>query len=248
MTTWICPSCNASMTVKPALVGLSRACVSCGTDSIVTDSAAKDLPQRTSPQDPEPDRQWYIRTGVRDISGPLTIGEVNELLERQKVTLNDGLRRGESGPFRCIHTYPEVSHSKPIRGAKLRGKFPVVSSERINQPGFVVERHLPIVFSRRVYGINLVAEMIVGVTDLVGGRSGRMEEAFANIESELLSEIRGQAGRSGAHAVVCFRVQFGNLTRGNTFMIYGSAQGTPVVLKPDTSTDRESDDGIELDE
>lgn len=40
MPTWICPECNASMTVKPALIGQIKPCAGCGVESEVTDAAA----------------------------------------------------------------------------------------------------------------------------------------------------------------------------------------------------------------
>ena len=40
MPTWICPECNASMTVKASLVGQVRPCAGCGAESEITDADA----------------------------------------------------------------------------------------------------------------------------------------------------------------------------------------------------------------
>ena len=40
MATWICPFCEARMTVKPGLVGQTKACVKCEMESEITDADA----------------------------------------------------------------------------------------------------------------------------------------------------------------------------------------------------------------
>lgn len=58
MPTWICPFCEAEMTVKPQLVGQVRACPKCEQESTITDAAVPAparLPPRQSRQpDPQP--------------------------------------------------------------------------------------------------------------------------------------------------------------------------------------------------
>lgn len=70
MASWICPFCEAAMTVKPQLVGLVRPCPKCGQESIVAD-AADPAPAALPPR--------QSRLGTRpavDASTAVTLGNV----------------------------------------------------------------------------------------------------------------------------------------------------------------------------
>lgn len=63
MATWICPFCEARMTVKPQLIGETRACAKCEQPSKITDADAEpeaaeppDLPFETSTPKPRKGR------------------------------------------------------------------------------------------------------------------------------------------------------------------------------------------------
>lgn len=47
MPNWTCPFCDASMTVKQSLVGLTRPCAKCGQESIISDADAPPVAQAT---------------------------------------------------------------------------------------------------------------------------------------------------------------------------------------------------------
>lgn len=110
--------------------------------------------------------------------------------------------------------------------------IPVVGTETLTSAGFEIVQHKPIVFSRRVYGINVLAEAMISVKDMLGGRSERLEKAIAHIQRELWDDIRTQAIRSGANAVVRFDCHISNLSSSGTTVLCGVAHGTPVVIRP----------------
>ena len=100
-------------------------------------------------------------------------------------------------------------------------------------PGWKVERTLPLVTARRVFGMNAGRDFLMQVRDLVGGRSATAEDALEMLEKDLFHELKTKAARSGAFGIVAVAIQFGEISGGGkSQMFYATAQGTPVVLAP----------------
>lgn len=92
MPRWICPSCNATMTVKPSHIGQTAACVSCGKKSEVTDSdAIANMLQDDPPAEVRPPG-WVPPRGesVCDLAKGMLMTAVFLMVAGGVLTLNRG--------------------------------------------------------------------------------------------------------------------------------------------------------------
>lgn len=105
-------------------------------------------------------------------------------------------------------------------------RIPVYTTDKVAD--FAAVEYLPVVASRRVYGINLLTESWNEGYDWIGGRVPGYERVLNDIERELLYDLSMAAENIGANAVVSCQMQFGEFTGKGVFMIWGAARGTPI--------------------
>lgn len=225
---WVCPFCDRRFKIKRGSVW--TACPDCQKLPTLKCNAAA---QRRVPAT----EQWFVQLAFEPVPrGPLTIGEVRDLFQCGTLGFADFAQNGPDGMMRSVSTFPELVAYCSIPDT------PVFTTESGIIPGCEITQHLSVVFARRVYGINVFADIFISTADLVGGRSQRAEQAIADIENELLEDIRRQANAVGANGVVGFRMEMGNLAGGSSFMMYGFAQGTPVVFSSTESDESQFDE------
>ncbi|MES2788801.1 MAG: heavy metal-binding domain-containing protein [Planctomycetota bacterium] len=213
---WICPLCDRKF--KIAVGSKWTACPDCQKRPVLKRNAA--VQRRATVTE-----QWFIQLASEPESrGPLTLEEVRDLYRRGTLSQVDFAQNGADGMLRLVSTFPELVAYCSVPD------IPVFTTETACQPGMEITQHLSVVFARRIYGINLFGDLTIAVADLLGGRSKRAEQAIVNIEAELLADVRRQANAVGANGIVGLRVEMGNLSGGNSQMLYGFAHGTPVVF------------------
>lgn len=80
-------------------------------------------------------------------------------------------------------------------------------------------------------GVNIFKDIFSGVRDIVGGRSKAMESELNKAKDLLMNEIKEEALRINANAIIGLKVDFEDIgkTSGNAFMLLGT--GTAVVLE-----------------
>ena len=99
-------------------------------------------------------------------------------------------------------------------------------------PGREIVTSRGIVCGEAILGANILRDIVAGVTDIVGGRSGVYESKIKEARSIALQDMAGEAEALGADAVVGVDIDYE--TVGGTMMMV-TASGTAVVLKPLTS-------------
>ncbi len=97
--------------------------------------------------------------------------------------------------------------------------------------GREIDRYLGIVFGDAVLGVNVFKDLLGGLRDLVGGRSGTYERELGAARDAALSNLTEQARAAGADAVVGIDIDY-EVLGSNNGMLMVSASGTAVVLKP----------------
>ncbi len=93
-----------------------------------------------------------------------------------------------------------------------------------------VEAYLGIVFGEAIVGANLFRDLFAQVRDIVGGRSGAYEAELRRAREMALEEMKEEARRLGADAVIGIDVDYEVLGSGNS-MLMVTASGTAVRLK-----------------
>lgn len=96
--------------------------------------------------------------------------------------------------------------------------------------GHKITRYIGLVTGESIIGANIVKDIFASITDIVGGRSGSYERVLREAKDNALAEIRENASRMGANAVVGIDLDYETL--GNTgSMLMVSASGTAVYYE-----------------
>jgi uncharacterized protein YbjQ (UPF0145 family) len=105
---------------------------------------------------------------------------------------------------------------------------PVVTTPMLVVEGHRMAKMCPALTAVRCYGTGFLQSLSANVRDLVGGRATVIEQGLAKMITELRNEISATAAAQGAHAVLSFHVEFGQL---DSKVYYAVATGTPVILE-----------------
>lgn len=87
-----------------------------------------------------------------------------------------------------------------------------------------------IVFGEVVAGVNFVKDMVAGLSNFFGGRSGTYEDELINAREQAIVEMMKRANSMGANAIVGVDVDYEVLGADNG-MLMVSVSGTAVVCK-----------------
>ena len=84
-----------------------------------------------------------------------------------------------------------------------------------------------IVFGEVISGVNMVKDMMAGLTNIFGGRSNTYETELINARQNALREMEERAAQLGANAVVGVDIDYDVLGADNG-MLMVTASGTAV--------------------
>lgn len=96
--------------------------------------------------------------------------------------------------------------------------------------GREVDRYLGVVFGDAVLGVNMFKDLLGGLRDMVGGRSGTYERELGAARDTALANLTEQARAVGADAVIGIDFDY-EVLGSNNGMLMVSASGTAVTLK-----------------
>jgi len=102
---------------------------------------------------------------------------------------------------------------------------PTIEGRRIAQ-------YLGLVSGEAILGANIFKDLLAGIRDIVGGRSGAYEEELRKAKQIAIDEMVEQARALGANAVVGVDLDYETIgigSGGNMLMV--SASGTAVVVE-----------------
>ena len=122
--------------------------------------------------------------------------------------------------------YDEVfgkDKAEPIANTKL------VTTHSV--PGREIQQALGIVSAECVLGINVFRDMLGGLRDFIGGRSGTHQKALREARETCLRELAQEAGALGADAVVGVDLDYSEISGGGKGMVLLVASGTAVRLR-----------------
>ncbi len=96
-----------------------------------------------------------------------------------------------------------------------------------NIEGQRIIEYLGLVTGEAIMGANVVRDIFASITDIVGGRSGAYESKLGHARRVALDEMREQARRLGADAVVGIDLDYEVIRDG---MLMVAASGTAVKI------------------
>jgi len=106
----------------------------------------------------------------------------------------------------------------------------MITSTTPTLEGRRIVRYVGIASGEAIVGANIVRDLFASVRDIVGGRAGSYENVLANARETALTEMRENAERMGANAVVGVDLDYETLGTGGS-MLMVCASGTAVVIE-----------------
>lgn len=95
-----------------------------------------------------------------------------------------------------------------------------------------ITKYLGLVGGEAILGANIFKDFFASIRDIVGGRSAAYEQELRKAKEIALAEMKEQAKRFGANAVVGVDLDYETLGSGQGGnMIMVSANGTAVVVE-----------------
>lgn len=108
--------------------------------------------------------------------------------------------------------------------------LPVLTIQTV--PGHEIADALDVVSAQCAYGMNIFKDIMAGLVDVTGGRSGMVQNTLRDARLAVLAELRREAFHLGADAVVGVDLDFSEFSGGGKSMLFVVATGTAVRLKP----------------
>ena len=130
---------------------------------------------------------------------------------------------------KCPHC--QASVQMPIAKSQQRViDFVVTTTPSID--GVNITEYLGIVSSQVILGVNIMRDLLAGLSDTFGGRSGAYEKALEDARGNAIEEMKKRALHLNADAVVGVRLDSEVLGQNNG-MLMVIASGTAVKLQAD---------------
>ena len=95
--------------------------------------------------------------------------------------------------------------------------------------GRPIRDYLGIVTGEVIVGANIFKDIFAGIRDIVGGRAGAYESTVRDARNQAFDELRAEAGRLGANAVVGIDIDYEVVGQGGS-MLMVSVSGTAVRI------------------
>lgn len=92
-----------------------------------------------------------------------------------------------------------------------------------------IVKYIGLVSGEAIIGANIVKDFFAGIRDIVGGRAGMYEESLRDAKNIAVDEMKEQAARLGANAVIGVDLDYETVGNGSMLMV--SASGTAIVYE-----------------
>ena len=98
-------------------------------------------------------------------------------------------------------------------------------------PDREIKEVVNIISAEVAVGMNVFKDIFSKVRDFVGGRAGSVQDTLRDIRNQALDELREEASRVGADAVIGIDLDYSEFSGGGRSMLFLVANGTAVKLK-----------------
>lgn len=97
--------------------------------------------------------------------------------------------------------------------------------------GYRVTKTVDIITAEYVGGVNVLRDILTNWTDFLGGRSGTLQNELRTARETCLSNLKLEADRIGANAVIGVDLDYSEISGGGKSMLFLVASGTAVVVE-----------------
>jgi uncharacterized protein YbjQ (UPF0145 family) len=99
-----------------------------------------------------------------------------------------------------------------------------------------ISKRLEIITAEAVVGMNIFQDIGSALRDIVGGRNATYQTKLREARHVVLDELRHEAHRIGADAVVAVDLDYSEISGGGKSMLFLVASGTAVRLDRDAES------------
>jgi uncharacterized protein YbjQ (UPF0145 family) len=100
-----------------------------------------------------------------------------------------------------------------------------------NIEGKKITAYKGLVSGEAILGANLFKDLFASITDVIGGRSGAYEKELRKAKDIALEEMKAEARKLGANAVIAIDLDYETIGSGGGNMLMVSASGTAVIFE-----------------
>ena len=112
----------------------------------------------------------------------------------------------------------------------------IILTTETNTKDLEIEERLGVISSESALGMNMFRDIFTNVRDLVGGQSVSTQKILKDLKSTAFQDIREQAYKLGADAVVAIDLDYSEFSGSGRSMLFLVATGTAVKLKEENAT------------
>jgi uncharacterized protein YbjQ (UPF0145 family) len=102
-------------------------------------------------------------------------------------------------------------------------------------PPYAIGARLGVVVAERVVGINILKDIAVGFSDLIGRSSNTLQGEMSKARKDVIADLKGQAASMGAHGLIAFNLTYSPFEGKNTMMIMVAGWATAVTFTEETA-------------
>jgi uncharacterized protein YbjQ (UPF0145 family) len=114
----------------------------------------------------------------------------------------------------------------------LRAKLDAIMlSTETAAPDLKIAARLGIVTAECAFGMNLFKDIFAVGRDIFGGRSASIQTALKDARNTALDELRLEASKLGANAVIAVDLDYSEISGGGKSMLFLVATGTAVRVE-----------------
>jgi uncharacterized protein YbjQ (UPF0145 family) len=128
----------------------------------------------------------------------------------------------ENRDFRVLSAQPDMAQTELL-----------ITTETF--PPYTICARLGVVVAERVAGVNLLKEVAIGLTDLVGGPSLTLQNELSQARKEVINDLKRQAASMGAHGLIALGLTYNPIESKNTMMVMVAGWATAVTFSGETN-------------
>ena len=158
--------------------------------------------------------------------------------------LNDSGNKSVKRCFDCNHTIVLEANRRKKQGLPADDrdeKAVALANKRMAEidsiilttetaPSLNITKRIEVITAECAFGMNIFKDLFAAVRDVVGGRSEAVQKTLRDSRETVLYELKKEAHRVGANAVVGIDLDYMELSTGGS-MILMVASGTAVIVE-----------------
>lgn len=121
-------------------------------------------------------------------------------------------------------------HPKPISQDEMRSKIVLTTETALDIP---ISKRLGIVSAEVIVGMNILKDLALEISDVVGGKSKIQQAAMSDLKEELFDQLRADALKLSANMIVGISLSFADYGYRRS-AILATAIGTAVITQTES--------------